>query len=92
MFRGKWTGQAGLNMDIQNIHAQKAELRTNGALKLTTDQALLDQSKVSATQANIRQYINRFIRYNKFRSRYSDCNLKSSGKLSDWTIFQRTSE
>lgn len=47
------SGQAGLNMDIQNIHAQKAELRTNGALKLTTDQALLDQSKVSATQANI---------------------------------------
>lgn len=47
------SGQAGLNMDIQNIHAQKAELRSNGALKLTTDQALLDQSKVSATQANI---------------------------------------
>lgn len=47
------SGQAGLNMDIQNIYAQKAELRTNGALKLTTDQALLDQSKVSATQANI---------------------------------------
>lgn len=47
------SGQAGLNMDIQNIHAQKAELRTNGALKLTTDQTLLDQSKVSATQANI---------------------------------------
>lgn len=47
------SGQAGLNMDIQNIHAQKAELRTNGVLNLTTDQALLDQSKVSATQANI---------------------------------------
>ncbi|HCA5285602.1 TPA: hemagglutinin repeat-containing protein [Acinetobacter nosocomialis] len=47
------SGQAGLNMDIQNIYAQKAELRTNGALNLTTDQALLDQSKVSATQANI---------------------------------------
>lgn len=47
------SGQAGLNMDIQNIHAQKAELRTNGVLKVTTDQALLDQSKVSATQANI---------------------------------------
>ncbi|WP_228272628.1 two-partner secretion domain-containing protein [Acinetobacter soli] len=47
------SGQAGLTMDIQNIQAQKAELRTNGALKLTTNQARLDQSKVSATQANI---------------------------------------
>ncbi len=46
-------GQGVLNLDVRNLHAQNAELSTNGLFKLMTDQAVFDQSKVYAAQGDI---------------------------------------